>query len=229
MLHTPPASVAATEGTSWESLFVAPLDHMEYSLDKGCPWGSVLVSLFFRPEAKAIPVQTKSCWSVQIWLGCNLEKAAVLILKYCFSPVDLVCKVELGLQTETLCRQIKKPSLLQYYRQIMRSFRSGGQYQHGRKRQLKSHALFERVGISVQAPCACAWLSQASRGCGGVAPCSGSHPAEAKHYQRHFRFRKNLGLGGFGWFLPLKQFARTRASVARGDCCSAGEGKRRRG
>lgn len=62
--------------------------------------------------------------------------------------MDLVCKAELGLQTETLCRQIKKPSLLQYHRQIRRSFRSESQCQHGRKRQLQPHALPGRPGIS---------------------------------------------------------------------------------
>lgn len=39
---------------------------------------------------------------MQILLACHLEKAAVLIRRYYFSPLDLVCKVELGLQKEAL-------------------------------------------------------------------------------------------------------------------------------
>lgn len=62
-------------------------------------------------------MQTKSCWSVQILLGCHLEKGTVLIRRYYFSPLDLVCKVELGLQKEALCRQIKKPP---YFTTIVR-------------------------------------------------------------------------------------------------------------
>lgn len=63
--------------------------------------------IFFRSGTKAFPMETKSRWSVQILPGCDFKNQLFIPGDNIFT-FGFVCKVELGLGKEALCRQIKK-------------------------------------------------------------------------------------------------------------------------
>lgn len=181
-------------------------------------------------------MQTKSCWSVQILLGSHLEKATVLIRRYYFSPLDLVCKVELGLQKEAACRQMKK-TLLYYYHQIMRSFRLESQYQYGRKRQLKPSITYafldtghlitvtshlRQVLANLAGPWECCTSLSFSLCWGQTLPATLLLKKKTnKKLQKNPSVLENLD-----HFLPMKWFACICGRVVPGDDClsDGGEG-----